>query len=412
MPSKLNELRGNPDNPRSLSEEQAKILKHDLEKYGDLSGFVFNTQTGNLVGGHQRKGQLPENSRIEIIQRYSPPTRTGTTAEGFVIAEDTQERYAYREVAWSAQTEMAANIAANKAGGEWDFKKLASWSGELIGEGWEPRDLGFGERELEDILAPYRTMPDSEAEDDVPEPPKKAKTKRGELWILGNHRLLIEDCTVKENVERLMAGEKADMVFTDPPYGMNLDTDYSGMGETTTTYREVEGDNKPFDPRHIFDIAADEYWLWGADYYAQRIPKYEDGSFTVWTKAHSDEENKVWTSRFELVWVYPRRKKEVWFVRSMQHLHAERLGEHPTQKPVELAVRAFSVSKSAAASIWDGYLGSGSTLIACEKTNRRCFGMEIEPLYGDVIIQRWEKFSGKMAYREDGKSYEEVSAER
>lgn len=154
MPTKLSELRGNPDNPRRLSEEQAAILKHDLELYGDLSGFVFNLETGNLCGGHQRRISLPENSPIEIIHRYDPPTKVGTVSEGYVIAADTGERYGYREVRWDKHTEMAANIAANKAGGEWDFGKLARWSGELIGEGWEPRDLGFEDRRLESLLAP------------------------------------------------------------------------------------------------------------------------------------------------------------------------------------------------------------------------------------------------------------------
>lgn len=235
---------------------------------------------------------------------------------------------------------------------------------------------------------------DDKDADAVPEV-KESICKPGDLWQLGNHRLLCGDSTSKEDVEKLMGGERADMVYTDPPYGMNLDTDYSGMGKTTTTYKPVEGDDRPFDPECVLSIQADEYWLWGADYYCNRIPNYEEGSYVVWTKAHSDEENKVWTSRFELVWVYPKRKKEVWFVRSMQHLHGERTGEHPTQKPIELATRAFATSKSRAELIVDLFLGSGSTLIACEKTNRRCFGMEIYPHYCDVIITRWEKFTGQ-----------------
>lgn len=162
MPRHLADLRGNPGNPRKLSEEQHKILQHNLEIYGDLSGFVFNTITGNLVGGHQRQKSLPPDSEIEIITRYDLPTQTGTTAEGFIKAKTTGERFAYREVAWPPDREMAANIAANKAGGEWDFSKLASWAGELIGNGWEPMDLGFEDASLEDILAPSSATPEKE----------------------------------------------------------------------------------------------------------------------------------------------------------------------------------------------------------------------------------------------------------
>jgi len=257
--------------------------------------------------------------------------------------------------------------------------------------------MHFSEINIDNFEKSYFEFEDNSEKDDAVPEVAEPFVKLGDLWVIGEHRMLCGDSTLKENVERLMAGEKADMVYTDPPYGMSLDTDYSGMGNTTTNYKPVIGDNKPFDPSCVLSIPADEYWLWGADYYCSRIPKYEEGSFTVWTKAHSDNENKVWTSRFELVWVWPKRKKEVWFVRSIQHLHGERTGEHPTQKPIELATRAFSVSKSDANLIVDTFLGSGSTLIACEKTKRKCYGMELDPHYCSVIIERFMKFTGSDA---------------
>lgn len=150
---KLNELRGNPGNPRTITEDELKTLEHTLLKYGDLSGLVFNVETENLVGGHQRKRSLPGDSEIIITHRYATPTAEGTVAEGY-IETPRKARYAYREVKWPLEKEMAANIAANKAGGDWDYSKLASWAGELIGQGWEAMDLGFLEGEMEDLLAP------------------------------------------------------------------------------------------------------------------------------------------------------------------------------------------------------------------------------------------------------------------
>lgn len=220
----------------------------------------------------------------------------------------------------------------------------------------------------------------------------------GELKLKSKHRLLCGDSTDVLAVEKLMGGAKADMVCTDPPYGMNLNTDYSKMGNTTTKYKKVEGDDKPFDAHCIFAAfpGCENYWIWGADYFSDTIPIYKDGNYVVWTKAHSDEENKVWTSRYELVWTFPKCKREVWFVRSIQQKHDERLGEHPTQKPIELTERILQ-KRDKCKNIVDLFGGSGSTLIACEKTNRKCYMMEIDPHYCDVILSRFENYSNDKA---------------
>lgn len=272
---------------------------------------------------------------------------------------------------------------------------------------------------------PGETDPDA-----VPEPPKVAKTKRGELWILGEHRLLIDDCTVKENIERLMAGERADMVFTDPPYGINLDTDYSFATNTYDNvkskggnkYTAVAGDAEDYDPTPILSAFpyCTEIFLWGADYFAERIPQKNSGSWVVWDKRQNDETDdakaesadKAFGSSFELCWSKTKHKRVFARIRSgifgVNNEQGNSKRVHPTEKPVQLAEWFFDRWGKGAKNIWDGYLGSGSTLIACEKTNRRCFGMEIEPLYGDVILDRWEKFSGKKAVREDGTTWAEV----
>lgn len=261
--------------------------------------------------------------------------------------------------------------------------------------------------------------------DESPEPPKIAKTKRGELWLLGNHRLLIDDCTDKSNVEMLMGGAKADVVFTDPPYGMNLDTEYSSSWgkqsntsgnigpRTTKNHAPVIGDDQDFDPAHIFETfyGTKDVLLFGADYFCQKIPT--GGSWIVWDKTGGNEslDNTGFQSRFELCWSKaPHRRKiyrSTWIGVAGMHHKDDSNRMHPTQKPVKLCEQILNDLDGI--TVADPYLGSGSTLIACEKTGRRCYGMEIAPLYADVIIERWEKFTGKQATREDGIKFNELA---
>jgi DNA modification methylase len=249
----------------------------------------------------------------------------------------------------------------------------------------------------------------------------------GKLTLKSKHRLLIDDCTMKENVERLMAGERADMVFTDPPYGMNLDTDWSegtpakdamsylkSGNPTPKEYAKVEGDSADFDPTHIFDLfqTTEEVFIWGADYYCERIPKKNNGSWVVWDKRCDESADKAFGASFELCWSRSKHKREIARIRSgiFGVKDDSKTRVHPTQKPTQLAEWFFERWGKDATNIWDGYLGSGSTLIACEKTDRRCFGMEIEPLYGDVILSRFAKFSGKDSIREsDGVSWSSIN---
>ena len=200
------------------------------------------------------------------------------------------------------------------------------------------------------------------------------------------------DSTDAGSVAILMDGRKADMVFTDPPYGMNLDTDYSKMPGTNTHYDKVIGDECEFDMSAVFNnITAPVWYIWGADYLYKTIPNFDEGNYIVWSKRMSDEENKVFGSAYELVWTYPKRKKEVWFVRGINQ-SSERLGEHPTQKPTELCARALHQNPNAI-NIIDLFGGSGSTLIACEQLRRKCYMMELDPHYCDVIRKRWWKLT-------------------
>ena len=228
------------------------------------------------------------------------------------------------------------------------------------------------------------------------------------MWILGEHRLLCGDATKKEDVERLMDGEKADMVFTDPPYGMNLDTDYSSMkskmfkGKTGGDYHNpIIGDDKQFNPTLVlnyFDYCKEQFW-WGGDYYAEYLPK--GNSWIVWDKRLDDSADKMYGSCFELCWSKSKHKRDIarikWAGIFGTEKEFDKKRHHPTQKPIDLALWFFD--KYNGNNVVDLFLGSGSTLIACEKTNRKCYGMEIDPHYCDVIVKRWEDYTGNKAER-------------
>ena len=216
-----------------------------------------------------------------------------------------------------------------------------------------------------------------------------------------------------------MNGAKADMVFTDPPYGMNLDTDYSGMkseifkgGIGGKKYEQGIVDD--FNPKMIdiiMSLNIKETFLWGADYFAELLPNKNDGSWIVWDKRANGNDDieedyssdKMYGSCFELCWSKNRHKREIARVKWAGIFGMSNQDQnkrfHPTQKPLELCnwfIKKYSDDNN---SILDLFGGSGSTLIACEQLNRNCYMMELDPKYIDVIINRWESFTGKKAVK-------------
>ena len=224
------------------------------------------------------------------------------------------------------------------------------------------------------------------------------------------------DSTDKETVAELMNGEKADMVLSDPPYGMKLDTDYSGaigslksIGRTHKTrgnkYDKVIGDNEDFRPELIktfFDnFQCKEIFLFGADYFAELLPKRNNGSWLVWDKRKESQADAI-GSEFELIWSKSKHKRRMlrhdWFgFLSSQNAKDAQNRVHPTQKPVTLLSDIINQWGSDCKIVVDLYGGSGSTLIACEQLRRRCYMMELDPKYCDVIIKRWENLTGRKA---------------
>ena len=306
----------------------------------------------------------------------------------------------------------ALRLVDNKSNeSDWDFDLLAD---ELPGLDLSAFDFDWGlpEDKTEEVI-----------EDEAPEVDEDAEpiAKLGDIWQLGRHRLMCGDSTDKSTVELLMDGKKADMVFTDPPYGMNLDTDYSGMKNNldfaksknfTGGKKYEQGNVDDFNPLMIdavLSIDAKEMFLWGADYFAELLPCKNDGSWIVWDKRANGNDDieedyssdKMYGSCFELCWSKNKHKRDIARVKWAGVFGTEQEFDHkryhPTQKPIKLAEWFLKRYSKDGHIIVDLFGGSGSTLIACEQLDRTCYMMELDPKYCDVIIKRWEKFTGEKA---------------
>lgn len=303
-------------------------------------------------------------------------------------------------------------LAHNKTAemSEWDFDLLGEELDEILDI--DMSDFGFDlseEEEETEII-----------EDEIPEEVEPI-AKQGDIWQLGRHRLMCGDSTSIDDVEKLMNGNKADMIYTDPPYGMNLDTDFSGMKNNLDFAKEKnftggkkydQGIVDDFNPEMINTIITldvKETFLWGADYFAELLPNKNDGSWVVWDKRANGNDNieedyssdKMYGSCFELCWSRNKHKRDIARVKwagvfgTEQEFDHKR--HHPTQKPVKLSewfIKRYSKEDD---NVLDLFGGSGSTLIACEQLDRNCYMMELDPHYVDVIIARWEQFTGQKA---------------
>jgi DNA modification methylase len=238
----------------------------------------------------------------------------------------------------------------------------------------------------------------------------EATCKLGDLWILGNHRLLCGDSTDKEQVEKLMDGEKADMLHTDPPYGI----DYEGGSKKREKIENDAVDIFPFYKdvfanAHLATKDGASAYIWHASTETHNAINafiasgWQYKSYIVWNKNNSTfgrsdfhwkHEPCIygWKQKFTHTWYGDRKQTTVWDID-----RPSRSDSHPTMKPIELCERPISFSSKMGDIILDLFLGSGSTLIACEKTNRKCYGMELDEHYCDVIIKRWEDYTGESA---------------
>lgn len=419
--TQLSDLKPNLENPRTITDAKLKGLKKALLKFGDLGGFVYNRKSKQLVGGHQRAKLFPQ-GEVVITRKYEKPTKTGTVSEGFVKLNG--ERHKYREVLWDQNTERAANIAANKGGGEWNQEILRDWMQDLSKQSFDLDSTMFDKSEREPFLASkkdvsFQANTAAPGEDEIPEPPKKTVTKLGDVIQLGSHRLMCGDATSKVQVSRLLKGRKAEMLFTDPPYGVNYEGGHFHSGDVKIVRKreKLAADSDAGIYKKVMPVIAEwvdgPCYTWFASTKARCVIEAVEAveavgqlsAMLVWHKTNASygAMNAQYKQRHEpMLYWKPKGSTMRWIGASTESTLWEiardgRNEFHPTQKPVALAERA--INNHEVATVLDLFGGSGSTMIACEKANRRCYMMEIEPSYCDVIVARWEKFTGKKAKR-------------
>lgn len=371
----INDLVAYANNARTHSKHQIGQIRASIREFGFNNPILVKDDL-TVIAGHGRleaaKAEGMENVPIVKLSHL-----TDSQAKAYILAD---------------------NRIAMNAG--WDEELLSLELNDLKALNVDLDLLGFDDDELENFITEPEKDYDESKEDDVPDVEENIhNVERGQIWQLGSHRVMCGDSTDKNDVNKLMNGEKADMVFTDPPYGMNLDTDYSKlpdsnrMGEAKS-YKKVQGDDQEFDPSVFIDL-ADEVISFGADYYADKLPK--GGSWYVWDKRVDDNFDRMIGSAFEMAWSKTKHKREIArFNNTLFSGESDAKNKvHPTQKPLKMIEWFFERIKGDL--VVDLFLGSGSTLIACEKTNRKCYGMEIDPHYVSVIIERWQQFTGNKA---------------
>lgn len=411
------DLKANPKNPRTVRDEKLSVLKRTLAEFGDLSGIIFNRRTGQLVGGHQRTKIVPPNTPVVITRKFEKPTKRGTVAEGYIVISG--ERHKYREVDWDATKEKAGNLAANKGVGEWDVEAVSDWLREIDEFGFDLDLTLFDEDERTAFTIPILETEEDEARDnEIPDAPKKARTKPGDIYVLGAHRLYCGDSTKSSSYKRLLRGKKVDLVFTSPPY--NADTKFSNTNNDGALY-ENYSDDLPSDEyvkftTTVLDLClkvAAQYVFWNVNYnsnsrseFLKQIVPYLDqlDETIVWKKTALPVPYGL-TRTWEPIFVFKcfEGKKRItqdetafnfWEVNNSGALDES----HRAAFPVGLPVRALHMVKSAE-SVLDPFGGSGTTMIAAEKNGKSCYMIELDPIYCDVIVARWEKYTGKKAKR-------------
>ena len=358
-------------NPRQLTKDQQKHLKDSITRFGLVDPIVVNNHKDRkniIVGGHQR---------VRVA------TDMGINKVPTV------------EVKLTYDKERELNVRLNKNTGGWDFDVLAN-----LFEIDELTEWGFNEDELVGFVS-NEEVEGLIDDDEIPEV-EEAITKTGDLWLLGEHRVLCGDATKKEDVERLMDGDKADMVFTDPPYGIEVVGGSKSVGGRgfveANKYKPIKGDDSTDTAKRSYLLIKDceSIVLWGGNYMADFLPPSR--GWIVWDKKEKDWDDNF--SDFEMAWTNKDIKANMYRQMWMGLIRKGEKGQrvHPTQKPIALSEWCFE-NYGKPQTVLDLFLGSGSTLIACEKTKRKCYGMEIDPHYCDVIVKRWEQFTGKKAER-------------
>ena len=384
------------NNSRKHSDEQVAQIASSIKEFGWTNPILIDG-TNSIIAGHGRL-MAARKLKMEEVPTIELSHLTDTQRKALVIADN----------------KLALNA-------DWDTTLLTIELDELLKDGFALDILGFNADELSALLKPEQVEGLTD-EDSVPEVPEEPKTKLGDIYQLGNHRLMCGDSTSIDAVDKLMCGQKADMVFTSPPY--NADTK-AGDGDIFTSkkskklYSDGYSDNLP--SSDYVDFAAsvlevcfantDGFIFWNVSYNAKSKNEYIKQIVNrldylveqvCWKKSSTIPFKGCLMRDWEPIYIFSTNKQNLntktvvsnfWQISNT----GSQQENHKACFPVELPEKGISLVNINTGIIFEPFCGSGTTMIAAEKHNRKCYGMELDPKYCDVIVKRWEEFTGKQA---------------
>ena len=375
-------------NPRKNAAAVATVAA-SLKEFGWRQPIVVDEEMVILAG----------HTRLEAARQLGLATAPVHIARGLTPAQ----ARAYR---------LMDNRASENA--EWDEALLGLELGDLQGDGFDLALTGFDDAELNRLLAGLGDEGDArEGEDEIPETPADPISRPGDLWLLGPHRLLCGDSTVATDVERVLNGVTPLLMISDPPYGVEYDPSWRNQAGAASTRRtgKVLNDDRA-DWREAWALfPGDVAYVWHGALHATTVAEslevagFAIRSQIIWAKErlvlsrgdyHWQHEPMLYCVRKsgKAHWAGDRKQTTLWQISSRDQ-DAETV--HGTQKPVECMRRPILNNSSPGQAVYEPFMGSGTTLIAAETTGRVCHGIELNPAYVDVAVERWQRFTGKAA---------------
>ena len=383
------------NNSRTHSDEQVLQIASSIKEFGFLNPVILDGENG-IIAGHGRV-MAAKKLGIDELPCIDASHLTEAQKKAYIIADNKLALNA----GWDDEILRI----------EFDALKEIDFDLELTGFSLDEID-GL---EIEEIAPEY----EEDADGEIIEPPPEPKTKEGDVWILGKNRLMCGDSTSIDAVEKLLNGGKIDLVFTDPPYGVEYQ---SNMRTKSQKFDMLKNDDEFLDIAPVIEATTKGWVFVWTSWKVQHkwIELFESfgypSNIVIWHKPGGGigDLKKTFASDYEVALVWHRgaelcgkRIGSVWKVAK----DGASTYVHPTQKPVELSMEAIDKTTKNGASVLDLFGGSGSTLIGCEKTNRKAYLMELDPKYCDVIINRWQTLTGKDAILEStGEKYNDCTA--
>ena len=398
-------------NSRTHSDEQVAQIAASIKEFGWTNPILIDGESG-IIAGHGRllAARKLGMKEVPVIQLSG---MTETQKRAYIIAD---------------------NKLALNAG--WDDELLGLELGELELEGFDLELTGFTQEEI-DALNPEQIPEGLTDEDAVPEPPVDPVTRLGDVWLLGKHRVMCGDSTSIDAVDKLMVGEKASLVVTDPPWNVAYGTNLANNAQNYKP-REILNDNFKTDNDWTAFLTGvvscitavtlpgcPLYCVMGASEWPAIDKALREGGFhwsstIIWAKDQLVMSRKDYHTQYEPIWYgWNERAARLWTVQDRKQSDLWECKRpkssplHPTTKPVELIERAVLNSSNVGAIVFEPFGGSGSLLIACEKNCRKSMNMELDPKYVDVIVKRWQDFTGKQATLEaTGQTFDDIAKDK